>query len=107
MCKLGEDNNTRFFHACPSACLRLNQIRVLYDEGRALYNHADKAGVLHRFYSELLGTPSLPVWEFDLHRVMTRVSGLGALEAPFFEVEAKSALWAMRMDSSLGLDWFG
>jgi hypothetical protein len=37
---------------------------------------------------------------------MTRVSGLGALEAPFFEVEAKSALWAMRMDSSLGLDWF-
>jgi hypothetical protein len=50
MCKLGEDN-TRFFHACASACLRRNRIKILHDGGRVLYNHADKAAVLHGFYS--------------------------------------------------------
>ena len=55
-----------------------------------LFNHADKADVLHRFYSDLLGTSSSPTWRFDLRRVLPPVPGLSALEVPFTEQEAKN-----------------
>jgi hypothetical protein len=38
---------------------------------------------------------------------MSPVSGLDALEDPYSEAEARSALWAMRVDSSPGPDGFG
>ena len=67
------------------ARLRSNQIQVLHHEGRMLFNHADRADVLHRFYSTLLGTTSPPAWGFDLRQVLPPVAGLSALEAPFSE----------------------
>jgi hypothetical protein len=38
---------------------------VLHDGGRALFNHNEKAVVLHRFYSELLGISTSSIWDFD------------------------------------------
>jgi hypothetical protein len=106
LCRLGEDN-TKFFHACASTRLRKNQIKVLHDGDRVLYNHTEKAELLRDFYVGLLGTSTPPIWGFDLTAVMHRVAGLQGLEAPFTLQEAKDAVWSMRTDSSPGPDGFG
>jgi hypothetical protein len=84
-----------------------NQIKVLHDGDRVLYNHADKAKLLRDFYVGLLGTSTPPVWGFDLTAFMHSVAGLRELEKPFTIQEAKEAVWSMRTDSSPGADGFG
>jgi hypothetical protein len=101
LCKFGEDN-TKFFHACASTRLRKNQIKVLHDGNRVLYNHSKKAELLPDFYVNLLGTSTPPVWGFDLHAAMRGVAGLQDLDKPFTLQDAREAVWA-----SPGPDGFG
>jgi hypothetical protein len=75
LCRFGEDN-TKFFHAYASTRLRKNQIKVLHDGERVLYNHSEKAELLRAFYVNLLGTSTPPVWGFDLRAAMHSVTGL-------------------------------
>jgi hypothetical protein len=71
-----------------------------------VYNHAEKAELLHNFYVGLLGASTPPLWGFNLRAAMPRVAGLQELERPF-TLQAKDAVWAMRVDSSPGPDGFG
>jgi hypothetical protein len=91
LCRFGEDN-TKFFHACASTHLRKNQIKVLHDGGRVLYNHSEKAELLLTFYVSLLGTSTPPVWGFDLRATMRSVAGLQELDRPFTIQEAKDVV---------------
>jgi hypothetical protein len=51
------DANTKFFHLRANARRRKNHIPVLHDQNGAHTAHEDKASAIHRYYSDLLGTP--------------------------------------------------
>jgi hypothetical protein len=60
------DENTKFIHASATYRMRRNSIPLLSVDGVEVTDHRDKAVVLKKFYSELLGSVTPPDWRFDL-----------------------------------------
>jgi hypothetical protein len=104
-CRLG-DENTCFFHACASARLRKNTIRVLHDGGAPVYTHQGKERVLSDYYSALMGSRSQVSFDFAVASLYKPIPALAALELPFTMDEARAALLRMRSDASPGPDGF-
>jgi hypothetical protein len=103
LCRFGKDN-TKFFHACASARLRKNQIKGLHNGDRVVYNHAEKAKLLHNFY---VGLPGASTHRYGASTYASSCRELQELERPFTLQEAKDTVWAMHVDSSPGPDGFG
>jgi exonuclease III len=104
-CRLG-DENTRFFHACASARMRKNSIRVLHENGVPAYSHQVKERILTDYYSSLMGSSRTTTFDFDVRAMYRPLPALADLERPFAEEEIRSALLTMRTDASPGPDGF-
>jgi hypothetical protein len=104
--KMSEDN-TKFFHAMASQRMRRNAISVLKAaDGRMVSDHDEMAGMLWSEYRERLGT-SVPInMQFDLDRLITRVSGLQELTTPFLKEEIDLVIMEMPSDRAPGPDGF-
>jgi hypothetical protein len=104
--KMSEDN-TKFFHAMASQRMRRNTISVLKAaDGRMVSDHDEMAGLLWSEYKERLGT-SVPInMQFDLDRLITRVTGLDELTTPFLKEEIDLVIKEMPSDRAPGPDGF-
>lgn len=86
------DENTKFFHAHASHCLRKNTIQILEHEGVEHRSHQSKVDVLHSFYSTLLGTSTRATWAFDLPSLYPAyVPDLTNMSSPFTLCEIRLA----------------
>lgn len=63
------DENTHFFHACANQRHCRNKIQIIEHDGCEVYNHDQKAAILHSFYLDLLGSPSATSWGFSLNEL--------------------------------------
>lgn len=109
-CMLG-DENTKYFQMSATIRHRNNQIRMLDPEDTPVFSHSGKEAILHRFYLNLLGVRDSTTFSFDLNSLTTNSSldshQSNSLVSHFTLGELKSALWAMKDDSSPGPDGFG
>jgi hypothetical protein len=102
------DENTRFFHACANQRRRQNKIQVIEHESVELYDHGQKAAVLHGFYSGLLGSNPQTEWSFRLNDLYPEGPiSLSNLENGFEHEEIHAAFKHMKPNASPGPDGFG
>jgi hypothetical protein len=104
--KVGKDN-TKFFHAMATQRYRRNCISMLTaDDGRQVSGHDEMAGVLWASYKERLGLSEGINMQFDLTRLIKKVSGLDEISLPFLMEEMELVLKQMPADKAPGPDGF-
>jgi len=104
--KLGEDN-TKFFHSMATERYRRNYISLLKDEdGREISNHHEMAGMLWACYKNRMGSSEAVHMQFDLPRIIPRVSGLETLSRPFEKQEMDDVIRFMPAHKAPGPDGF-
>jgi hypothetical protein len=104
--KVGDDN-TKFFHAMATQRYRRNCISMLTaDDGRQVSGHDEMAGVLWASYKERLGLSKGINMQFDLTRLIKKVSGLDDISLPFLLEEMELVLKQMPANKAPGPDGF-
>ncbi|WVZ49731.1 LOW QUALITY PROTEIN: hypothetical protein U9M48_001062, partial [Paspalum notatum var. saurae] len=78
-------------------------------DGQVLYDDRSKTEALTIYYEQLLGSPALTSWGFDLDRLYANKERVqqDALIAPFYEQKFGNALKSINKNSVPGPDGFG
>jgi hypothetical protein len=101
------ENNTRFFHAMATQRMRRNAISMLkVDDGRIISDHDEMAGLLWSEYRDRMGKSEGIQMQFDLGRLVKRVSNLRELTATFLKEEIDLVIKHMPSDRAPSPDGF-
>lgn len=102
------DENTWYFQASATQHFRKNKIAVPVDQGTEIFLHKEKAEILKKFFSDLIGTTKHTMWNFDLGSLYnSTLPQLHSLGLPFSEQKIYDAFLKMNPDASLAPDGFG
>src|ERR1043165_5073852 len=101
------DGNTKFFHRVATERYRRNSIATLtHPDGSIVSDHVGKEALLYQTYKDRLGTSNEVDIVLDLHRLIKRVHGFGALSSPFSHAKIDEVVRNMPADRAPGPDGF-
>jgi hypothetical protein len=100
------DANTSLFHSQARYKKRKNFIAKLEDEGQTVINHEDKAQVLLKFYSDLIGTREQRQSSINLEALEIRQHDLHMMEEPISKEEVWNTIKLLPSDKAPGPDGF-